>query len=82
MAPVPDIMSFRVNFSDWLHRLARRDRRIAESLALGNRTGEVVGWFNVTAARISQLRRELARSWRAFRGRGRLCRRGCGHCLI
>jgi hypothetical protein len=67
-APVPEIVSFRVDFSDWLHRLTRRDRRIAESLALGNRTGEVAGQFKVTAARISQLRRELATSWRTFVG--------------
>jgi hypothetical protein len=70
LAPVPDIVSFRVDFSAWLGRLPRRDRRIAESLAIGNRTGEVAGRFKVTAARISQLRRELATSWWAFVGEG------------
>jgi len=67
-APVPDIVSFRVDFSDWLRRLPRRDRRIAESLALGNRTRDVAKRFDVSAGRISQLRRELSRSWRAFVG--------------
>ena len=67
-APVPDVVAFRCDFSDWLRRLPRRDRRIAESLALGNRTGEVAGRFKVTAARISQLRRELATSWCQFVG--------------
>ena len=67
-APVSDIVAFRVDFADWLKSLRRRDRRIAESLALGNRTGDVAQRFNVTAGRVSQLRRELAESWRAFVG--------------
>ncbi len=67
-APVSDIVAFRVDFADWLKSLRRRDRRIAESLALGNRTGDVAQRFNVSAGRVSQLRRELAESWRAFVG--------------
>jgi len=67
-ATVPDIVSFRVDFADWLASLSRRDRRIAQSLAIGNRTGDVAKRFDVSAARISQLRRELAESWRAFVG--------------
>jgi hypothetical protein len=67
-APVPDIVAFRVDFADWLKSLRRRDRRIAESLAVGNRTGDVAKRFNVSAGRVSQLRRELAESWRAFVG--------------
>ena len=66
--PVPDIVAFRVDFSDWLKSLRRRDRRIAESLALGNRTGDVAKRFKVSAGRVSQLRRELAESLRAFVG--------------
>ena len=67
-APVPEIVSFRVDFADWLGRLSRRDRRIAETLALGNRTSDVAKRFNVSAGRVSQLRRELAASWRQFTG--------------
>ena len=66
--PVFDIVSFRVDFADWLASLSRRDRRIAESLAIGNRTGDVAKRFKLCAGRISQLRRELADSWRAFVG--------------
>jgi hypothetical protein len=66
--PVPDIVAFRVDFADWLKSLRRRDRRIAESLALGNRTGDAAQRFKVSAGRVSQLRRELAESWRAFVG--------------
>ena len=67
-APVPDIVSFRVDFADWLHTLPRRDRRIAETLALGNRTGEVARRFKVSPGRISQLRGEFQDSWDTFQG--------------
>jgi hypothetical protein len=67
-APVSDIVAFRCDFSDWLASLSRRDRRIAESLAIGNRTGDVAKRFNVSAGRVSQLRRELYDSWRQFVG--------------
>ena len=67
-APVPDIVAFRCDFSQWLASLSQRDRRIAESLAIGNRTGDVAKRFDVSAGRVSQLRRELAESWRAFVG--------------
>ena len=66
--PVLDIVAFRCDFSDWLRSLRRRDRRIAESLALGNRTTDVAKWFKVCAGRVSQLRRELAESWYRFVG--------------
>jgi hypothetical protein len=67
-ASVSDIVAFRCDFADWLASLSRRNRRIAESLALGNRTTDVAKRFKVCAGRVSQLRRELAESWRAFVG--------------
>ena len=67
-ATVPDIVAFRCDFADWLKTLRRRDRRIAESLAIGNRTSDVAKRFDVSAGRISQLRKELAESWRRFVG--------------
>ena len=67
-ATVPDIVAFRCDFADWLKSLRRRDRRIAESLALGNRTTDVARRFKVCAGRVSQLRRELAKSWKEFVG--------------
>jgi hypothetical protein len=66
--PVPDIVAFRCDFAAWLRSLPRRDRRITETLALGNRTSDVAKRFRVTEGRISQLRRELAESWRVFVG--------------
>jgi hypothetical protein len=67
-SPVPEIVAFRCDFSDWLASLPRRDCHIAESLAVGNRTSEVAKQFDVSDCRISQLRRELAESWREFVG--------------
>ncbi len=58
----------RIDFPAWLGTLSRRDRRIAWKLALGEATKNVARWFRVSDARISQLRRELERSWRAFHG--------------
>ncbi|MEI8372332.1 MAG: hypothetical protein WCJ35_05775 [Planctomycetota bacterium] len=63
-----EIASVRIDFSDWLDSLKRRDRRIAESLAAGNRTADVAKKFKISAGRISQLRRELAESWKKFVG--------------
>lgn len=68
LAPVPDVVAFRVDFSEWLKLLPRRNRRIAENLALGHRTQDVARRFSVSEGRVSQLRRELAESWRTFVG--------------
>ena len=67
-ASAPDIVAFRCDFADWLGILPRRNRRIAEFLALGNRTSDAAKKFKVSEGRVSQLRRELAVSWRAFVG--------------
>jgi hypothetical protein len=67
-APVPDIVAFRLDFPAWLNTLRRRDRRIAETLALGHRTQDVARRFQVSEGRVSQLRREMASSWKNFTG--------------
>jgi len=63
-----EIACTRIDFRDWLDSLKHRDRRIAESLAAGNHTADVARRFQISAGRISQLRRELAESWRKFVG--------------
>jgi DNA-directed RNA polymerase specialized sigma subunit len=63
-----DIARTRIDFADWPSSLKRRDRKIAELLAEGNRTRDVARRFKISAGRISQLRRELAESWRKFVG--------------
>lgn len=39
--PVPDLVSFRIDFPAWLATHSRRNRRIAAALAAGYSTGEV-----------------------------------------
>ena len=63
-----EIARTRIDFSDWLDSLKRRDRKVAEFLAKGETTKTAAKRFRVSAGRVSQLRRELAQSWRAFCG--------------
>jgi hypothetical protein len=63
-----DTARVRIDFSDWLASLKRRDRRIAEFLANGETTRAAARKFKVSDGRISQLRKELAENWRRFIG--------------
>jgi len=67
-APVPDIVAFRCDFPAWLDTLSRRNRKITLTLASNESTNGVARKFRVSPGRISQLRRELAKSWRTFVG--------------
>jgi hypothetical protein len=66
--PVLEQVAFRCDFPDWLSSLPRRNRRIAEALALGHSTKAVARRFGVSPGRISQLRGELSKSWLEFHG--------------
>ncbi len=61
-----DTVAFRCDFADFLDHLPRRNRRIAQFLSLGNRTRDAAHKFGVSEGRVSQVRRELAESWKAF----------------
>ncbi len=63
-----DIARTRIDFSDWLGSLKRRDRRVAAFLASGETTTAASKKFKISAGRISQLRKELAENWRRFVG--------------
>jgi DNA-directed RNA polymerase specialized sigma24 family protein len=63
---VPAQVAFRLDFPCWLDRLPLRNRLAAERLLMGFTTGEVAQELQVSAGRISQLRRELADSWYTF----------------
>lgn len=63
-----DIAASRVDFAAWLATLDRRQRRIAKTLATNESTTRTARKFNVTAGRISQIRRELERAWLLFQG--------------
>ena len=58
----------RIDFGDWLRTLSRRNRRLAQFLALGYQTTAAAKHFGVGLPRISQLRRALAQSWGTFIG--------------
>ena len=66
--PVVDQVAFRLDFPAWLGELSRRDRRVAQLLAKGHSTSDVARRFRISAARVSQLRRELHQSWQQFHG--------------
>ncbi|MGA2619387.1 MAG: hypothetical protein ABSF26_17405 [Thermoguttaceae bacterium] len=66
--PVFEQVWFRIDFPAWLRRLSPRDRRAAKSLAMGNTTTDVARQLDVSAGRVSQLRRELHKSWLEFHG--------------
>ena len=65
-----DIAGARIDIAGWLKRLNRRNRRIAEKLAAGNRPLDVARRFKISPARISQIRTEFRRSWAAMHGDG------------
>jgi hypothetical protein len=58
----------RIDVAAWFRSLARKKRRIAQSLAKGEGMGKVARMFALTAGRINQLRQELAESWEEFQG--------------
>ncbi len=64
--PPDEAAALRVDFSAWLATLRPGDRELVAFLAIGNRTKDAASQFHVSAARISQRRRELAESWQAF----------------
>ena len=67
-ASVPDVAAFRIDFTEWLRTMRRRDRRIINALVAGEGTMEVAHRCRVSAARISQLRRKYEREWAVFQG--------------
>jgi hypothetical protein len=66
--PVPDIAAFRIDFSQWLKTLMRRDRMIIGAMVAGEGTFAVADRFGLSAGRVSQLRRRYEREWRVFQG--------------
>jgi len=65
-----DIVATRLDFSAWLGTLSGRVRRIAEFLATGETTSAAAERFGVSQSRISQLRRQLMKSWELFQTAG------------
>jgi len=68
VTPVPDQVSFRLDFPAWLQTRTYRDRRVIEDLMAGERTMDVADKHGLTAGRISQLRRDFMEDWQHFTG--------------
>jgi len=72
-----DLAAARIDFAEWLGRMQRRRREIAETLAAGYRTDEVAQKFQLTKGRVPQLvaSYQLERSggpaWSELPARGR-----------
>jgi hypothetical protein len=63
-----DEAAFRLDFEGWLIGLPERKRRVAELLAEGHEGVVVARTVGIAPSRVTQLRSELAASWRAFQG--------------
>jgi hypothetical protein len=64
--PVPEQVCFRIDFPAWLATLTGRERRLVRAMAQGERTQDLGRRFDLSPARISQLRRELHDDWQRF----------------
>jgi hypothetical protein len=71
VTPVPDQVSFRMDFPAWLLTRTERDRRVIQDLMAGERTGNVAARHGLTAGRVSQLRRDFLEDWYRFCGEPR-----------
>lgn len=58
----------RIDWSEFLDTLDARKRRIVEELMYGYGTGDIARLFSVSASRIVQLKREIARRIKEFMG--------------
>jgi hypothetical protein len=65
-ARVPEQAALRIDFPEWRGRFAARERAILDSLAAGDRPGEVAERFQLSPARVSQLREAFRDSWWSF----------------
>jgi DNA-directed RNA polymerase specialized sigma24 family protein len=63
---VPEQAAFRVDFPRWRASLRRRDRRVLDALAGGERTADAARRFKLSPGRVSQLRREFEEGWEQF----------------
>lgn len=64
--PVPEQVSFRLDFPCWRRRHRARDRQLIDQMLQGTRTLELARQFGLSAARISQLRRAFHADWLHF----------------
>ena len=56
----------RIDVHEWFQRMRPRDRRIAQALAVGERTQDVAKRFRLSQGRVSQKRLEFRHNWEEF----------------
>jgi hypothetical protein len=61
-----EIAAARIDWADWLRSMSRRQRAIAGFLAIGETTGAAAKQFQLSPARISQLRLWFQDNWLQF----------------
>lgn len=66
--PPSEAAAFRIDFSRWLRFWSRRDRRLIHDLMLGEGTLAVARKHQLTAGRVSQLRRQFHLHWLIYCG--------------
>jgi hypothetical protein len=66
--PVPEQVSFRLDFPAWRMTRCYRDRQMIDRMILGERTLDLSTQFGISPARVSQLRREFHTDWCRFCG--------------
>jgi hypothetical protein len=66
VSPIPDQVQFRCDFPDWLTTRSQRDRAVVVEMAKGERTNALARRFNISPARVSQLRRTFYEDWLRF----------------
>jgi DNA-directed RNA polymerase specialized sigma24 family protein len=67
-SPPDETVGFKLDFMAWLASLTERDRSIIEDLMIGERALDVANKYRMSAARISQKRREFWWDWLVFLG--------------
>jgi hypothetical protein len=65
-SPVPEQVSFRIDFPRWHGMLPQRDRDLVDDLLAGERTSAVSQKYGLSPGRISQKRRQFLEDWRRF----------------
>jgi len=66
MSPVPDQVAFRLDWPSWLKTRTHRDRKLIAQMAQRERTIDLSQKFQLSSARISQLRRLYHDDWQRF----------------
>jgi hypothetical protein len=70
VTPPPDAAAFRVDWPLFLVGLTQRDREMAALLSLGHSGKAAAAKFGLSPGRVTQLRQQWCREWRACQGEG------------